>query len=128
VPTTRILFLYAHLNDDGTIRGTDKLGVRQVVEMAKAAIVVVASPNSGESIKNAAAAPGPRSANLVFTFDRNKAGFARFFRALFARMRDGEEMAMAWVKLAPQGGPDAARSTAPVTMFLPEAGALRFPK
>ena len=125
LPTCQILFLYAHLNDDGTIRGTSGLRIRQVVEMTKSAIVVLASPNSGESINNAAASPGSRSANLVFTFDRNSSSFARFFRALFEHMRDGDDMLSAWVGLAPQGPPDAA-STAPDTMLLPEAGALAF--
>ena len=43
-------------------------------------------------------------------------------------MRDGEDMLLAWVKLAPQGGPDVAAAIAPDTMLLPEAGALAFRK
>jgi hypothetical protein len=36
--------------------------------------------------------PGPKTANLVFTVDRKGPAFAGFFRALFERMRDGEDM------------------------------------
>jgi hypothetical protein len=46
--------------------------------------------------------PGPKTANLVFTVDRKGPAFAGFFRALFERMRDGEDMLQAWVELSPQ--------------------------
>ena len=42
-------------------------------------------------------------------------------------MRDGEEMLMAWVHIAPQG-PNMGPPDAPSTILLPEAGKLKFPK
>jgi len=104
IPTCQVLFLYAQLEPDGTIRGT-KWSVREMVLLSKASIVVVASPNAGESIVKAASAPGPKSANIVFTTNRRGTAFPTFFRKLFERMRDGEQMLLAWVQLAPQGVP-----------------------
>jgi len=124
IPTCQVLFLYAHLEPDGTIRGT-KWSVRDMVLLSKASIVVIASPNSGESIMKAAAAPGPKSANIVFTLNRRGTAFPTFFRKLFERMRDGEQMMLAWVQLAPQGVPS---TDAPETIMLAEGGALVFPK
>jgi hypothetical protein len=121
-----VLFVYARLNPDGTMRGTKSAGIRQVVEATKASIVVVASENSVDSINKTAAMPGPKSANLVFTLNRNGAGFATFFRRLFERMRDGKDMLLAWVDLAPQG--PVQDPTLPATIVLPEAGRLAFPK
>lgn len=124
IPTCQVLFLYAHLEPDGTIRGT-KWSVRDMVLLSKASIVVVASPNAGESIMKAAAAPGAKSANIVFTLNRRGTAFPTFFRKLFERMRDGEQMMLAWVQLAPQGVPS---TDAPETIMLAEGGALVFPK
>jgi hypothetical protein len=126
VPNAEVLFVYGHLNDDGTLQGVPSGGIRQIVQLTRAAIVVLASPNTGERIKSAAALPGPKSANIVFTVDRNREGFARFFRALFELMRDGENMLAAWVKLAPQHA-GATSADAPSTMLLAEAGKLVFP-
>jgi hypothetical protein len=124
IPTCQVLFLYAHLEPDGTIRGTT-WSVRDMVLLSKASIVVVASPNAGESIMKAAAAPGAKSANIVFTLNRRGTAFPTFFRKLFERMRDGEQMMLAWVQLAPQGVPS---TDAPETIMLAEGGALVFPK
>lgn len=124
IPTCQVLFLYAHLEPDGTIRGT-KWSVRDTVLLSKASILVVASPNSGESIVKAASAPGPKSANIVFTTNRRGTAFPTFFRKLFERMRDGEQMLLAWVQLAPQGVPS---TDAPETMMLAEGGKLTFPQ
>ncbi len=125
IPAADVLFLYAYLNPDGTMRGT-KSGVRQVVELTKAAIVVVALPNSKESISKALALPGPKTANLAFTLDRKGANFPTFFRRLFERMRSGQDMLLAWVELAPQGptqSPDL-----PATILVTEGGRLVFRK
>ena len=124
IPTCQVLFLYAHLEPDGTIRGT-KWSVRDTVLLSKASILVVASPNSGESIVKATSAPGPKSANIVFTTNRRGTAFPTFFRKLFERMRDGEQMLLAWVQLAPQGVPS---TDAPETMMLAEGGKLMFPQ
>lgn len=126
VPSAEILFVYAHLNEDGTIKGPTQSGIRQVVQLTNAAIVILASPNSAESIKNAAALPGPKTANIVFTLDRNGNGFARFFRELFEKMRSGKDMLTAWVELAPQH-PSANLPYAPQTIFVAEGGKIAFP-
>ncbi len=126
IPVAPVLFVYARLNPDGTIRGTKSAGIRQVVEATKAVIVVIASENSSEDIGKAAGLPGPKSANIIFTLNRNGPGFAIFFHRLFERMRDGKDMLMAWVELAPQG--PVQDPALPGTIVLPEAGRLAFPK
>jgi hypothetical protein len=126
IPSAEILFVYAHLNEDGTIKGPTQSGIRQVVQLTNAAIVILASPNSAESIKNAAALPGPKTANIVFTLDRSGNGFARFFRELFENMRSGKDMLTAWVELAPQH-PSANLTYAPQTILVAEGGKIAFP-
>lgn len=126
IPVANVLFIYAHLNADGTIKGPTSVGVRQVVQATKAAIVIVASDNPSEAIVKAAGLPGPKSANIVFTTNRNGGGFSTFFRKLFERMRDGEDMMMAWVQLAPQG-PNQDPSL-PGTILVAEGGRIAFPK
>lgn len=126
IPSAEILFVYAHLNEDGTIKGPTPSGIRQVVQLTSAAIIILASPNSADSIKNAAALPGPKTANIVFTLDRNGSGFGRFFRELFEKMRSGKDMLTAWVELAPQH-PSANLPYAPQTIFVAEGGKIAFP-
>jgi hypothetical protein len=120
-----ILFVYAHFNEDGFFRGLGARGVRQIAEATQARLIVVASPISGETFQKAASVPGPKTANLVFTLDRNQQCFAAFFKALFEKMRDGEELLQAWVEIAPQG--PMQRTDIPATILLPEAGKLVFP-
>lgn len=127
IPSAEILFVYAHLNEDGTIKGSTHSGIRQVVELTKASIVVLASPNSANSIQSAAALPGPKTANVVLTIHRNGSGFSRFFRELFEKMRDGKEMLTAWVEIAPQQ-PNANPTYAPQTVLMAEGGKIAFPR
>lgn len=121
-----ILFLYAHFDEDGLLRGLGPRGVRQIVEATQARLVVIASPMSAETFQKAADVPGPKTANLVFTLDRNEKCFGAFFKALFEKMRDGEDMLQAWVQIAPQG--PVQRPDIPATILLPEAGKLAFLK
>ena len=125
IPSAEILFVYAHLNMDGTIQGPTATGIRQVVQLTNAAIVVLASPNSPESVQKAASLPGPKTANIVFTLNRNGSGFSRFFDELFEKMRDGKDMLSAWVELAPQN-PAANSTYAPQTLLLAEGGKIAF--
>ena len=67
---------------------------------------------------------GDWSANIVITLNRNGDTFSPFFRSLFADMRLGTSMPMAWAKLAPQG--PQARSDIPGTLCLLEAGHIAF--
>jgi hypothetical protein len=126
IPSAEILFVYANLNEDGTIKGPTRSGIRQIVQLTNAAVVVLASPNSASSIKNAVALPGPKTANIVFTLDRNGSGFSRFFQELFKKMQKGKHMLSAWVELAPQN-PKANSTYAPQTILLSEGGKIAFP-
>lgn len=126
IPRADVLFVYAHLDEDGSLQGESGVGIRERVEAAKAAIVVLASPNPEGRVQRAAAMPGPKFANIVFTLDRNGTGFGQFFRDLFGRMARGEEMLGAWVALAPQG-PGGGQALAPRTMLVAEAGRVAFP-
>jgi hypothetical protein len=123
---TNVLLLYARLNRDGTVSDSGK-GLRELIEPTGASIVVVAAPNPAEHVTAAAGRAGPKTAaNIVLTIDRNGMAFPRFFRRLFERMRDGEDMLRAWVELAPQG-PVAGKIPAPVTIMIAEGGRLVFP-
>ena len=126
IPGAEILFVYAYLNEDGTIKDLAPAGIRQIAELTKATIVILASPNSPASIQKAATLPGPKVSNIVFTVDRNGSGFGQFFKELFEKMRDGKEMLSAWVELAPQHE-RAMPSYAPVTMLVADAGKIAFP-
>jgi hypothetical protein len=120
-----ILFLYAHFNENGFFRDLGSRGVRQIVEATQARLVVVASTISAETFQKAANVPGPKTANLIFTLDRKQKYFGAFFKGLFERMRDGEEMLFAWVQIAPQG--PVQRADIPATILIAEAGKLAFP-
>lgn len=126
LPKSQIAFVYARLNEDGTIRGYDTSNIRELAHATDASIVVVASDNSASSIKSAIGQPGPKKANLVFTLDRNGDGFARFFAELFTKMREGKHMLEAWVELAPQG-PHSPSALAPQTLLVAEGGKIAFP-
>jgi len=101
------------------------LGLREIIRDSGAAVVVVASPNSGESYNAAAKEKPYGSANLVMTLDRKGDAFGRFFQKLFGEMKRGKSMPIAWVKLAPQG-PHSVHTDVPDTIFLCELGQLAF--
>ncbi|MBX9912397.1 MAG: hypothetical protein K2Y25_00725 [Pseudomonadaceae bacterium] len=127
IPSAEILFVYAHLNEDGTIKGQTNSSIRQIVELTNASIIVLASPNSASSIHNAAALPGQKTANIVLTLHRNGNGFSRLFHELFEKMRDGKDMLSAWVEVAPQH-PSANPTHAPQTILIAEGGKIAFPR
>ncbi len=124
IPTADILFLYTRFAANGALQGTPAVGVRQIAQESRSRILVVASPVPGDTIENAMGFPGPKIANLVFTLNRKGPAFAGFFRALFERMRDGEDMLQAWVELAPQGPMETDDN--PELVLLPEGGAIAF--
>jgi hypothetical protein len=127
IPSSEILFVYAHLSEDGTLIGSaNSAGLRQIVQLTNAKIVVLASPNIVNSIQSSMLLPGPKSANLIFTINRNGEGFSRFFRELFDKMREEKTMLSAWLELAPQHI-SAMPTYAPETLFLSEAGNIKFP-
>ncbi|MBB5204716.1 hypothetical protein HNQ51_002030 [Inhella inkyongensis] len=126
IPRAEVLFVYAKLGEDGTITPEGKSGIRQIVQMTNSAIVIVAAANSADSIQKAMELPGPKTANLVFTFDRNGQEFAKFFHALFQKMCGGKEMLAAWVELAPQI-PGGGSTGGPQTLLVAEGGKIAFP-
>ena len=122
IPVTKILFVYARFAANGALEETPAVGVRQVAQEAGAKILVVASPIPENAIQSVMNFPGPKTANLVFTLDRKGDAFVSFFRTLFERMRDGEEMLQAWVELAPQAPTETNNN--PELVLLPEAGGI----
>ena len=120
-----ILFVYAHFNENGFFRDFGSRGVRQIAEATQARLVVVASAIPVATFQKVASVPGPKTANLIFTLDRKQKHFGAFFKELFERMRDGEEMLSAWVQIAPQG--PVQRDDIPATILVAEAGKLAFP-
>jgi hypothetical protein len=125
IPKTPILFLYALLNEDGSLQGLNT-GIRQIAQATGAKMLVIASEiPSGSILMNAMKFPGPKIANIIFTNNRNGAGFSRFFKEMFKLMRDGAQMMEAYVRLSPQGGQQEA--WLPGTLCVAEAGKLALP-
>ena len=126
IPQAQVLFVYVELLDDGTIGGLPfRSSIRQIVQLTGAQIVVVASPADAAAIQAAAVLEGPKTANIVFTLNRNRQAFSRFFASLFREMQAGREMLLAWTRLCPQG-PAADRPDVPTTILLAEGGKLAF--
>ena len=126
LPKADVLFVYAHLNEDGTVQDAPvSFGIRQLEQLCDAKLIVLASANTVESIKNAVLLPGPKNADLVFTLNRNGEGFVRFFRALFEKMQSGVEIQEAWKALTPKD-PGVVDPNAPQAILLAEAGEVCF--
>ena len=66
IPSAEILFVYTHLNENGTIRGSDRSGIRQVAQLTKSALVVVASPNSAAKHQECGRNPGSKNGEHRF--------------------------------------------------------------
>lgn len=124
VSVGQVLFLYLQFNEDGSIRGSH-FTLREIIDLTQAPIVVIASELKGDGWQKVAEAAKGKS-NLIFTNNRNGPGFAKFFRRLFEMMRDGKEMLMAYVELAPQG-PQQDPSL-PGTIMVAGRGRLAFAK
>ncbi|PYJ69794.1 MAG: hypothetical protein DME75_10375 [Verrucomicrobia bacterium] len=123
-PRCNVLFLYCHIEPDGSIRGYNR-SVREVIRDSGAAVVVVATENSAESYIASTKKQRYGHANLVMVLDRRGDVFPRFFQRLFTEMKRGVSMPVAWVKLAPQI-PGADHADCPDTIFPCEAGQLAF--
>jgi hypothetical protein len=126
LPKTQVAFVYARLNEDGSIGGQDVSSIRELAHATDASIVVAACDNSASSIERAIGQAGPKKANLVFTLDRNGDGFAWFFADLFKKMKEGKHMLEAWVELDPQG-PHSPSASAPQAVLVAERGKIAFP-
>lgn len=93
--------VYARIEANGAIQNASQ-NLREIIHKSHAPIVVVATENDGQSYIAASKRHGSGKANLVMTLKRNGQVFPNFFKELFAMMRRGITMPMAWVKLAPQ--------------------------
>jgi len=100
-PTCDVLMIYATIETNGTIQNASH-NLREIIEQARAPIVVVATENDAPSYIAASKRPGLGRANLVMTLKRNGEALASFCKDLFGMMQRGVTMPMAWVKLAPQ--------------------------
>jgi hypothetical protein len=125
IPQCDVLFMYANIQSDGSLGLGADVTLRHAAERAGAAIAVLASSNASENISAAAKLPGPKRANLVWTFDRNGGGFSTFFKELFTQMKRGKPMPRAWVSISPQFQSERHRDL-PKTMCQMEAGQVRF--
>jgi hypothetical protein len=123
-PRCHVLFMYCAINPDGTIQGTSS-SLRALIRDSGAAVVVVASPNTGDAYVKAGKPEPFGRANLVMTLDRHGVAFGLFCEALFREMKRGVSMPVAWVKLAPQG-PAAPPANTPACIFACEGGQLAF--
>jgi hypothetical protein len=125
IPRCDVLFLYASVGEDGSVRGTATSTLRQLAADAGASILVLASNNTGRHVTAAAKRDGPRQASLVLTLDRKGEDFTKFFHELFAQMLSGKAMPMAWVAIAPQHQ-SVMPANVPSTIFIPDGGVVSF--
>jgi hypothetical protein len=125
IPKCDVLFMYADVNPDGSFGLGADMTFRHVAERAGAIIAVLASNNASENISAAAKLPGPKRANLVWTFDRKGTAFSNFFKELFTQMKRGKPMPRAWISISPQHKSELHREL-PETMCQMEAGQVRF--
>ena len=123
-PVCNVLFIYCDIEPSGSIRGS-RHGLREIIRDSRAAVVVVASENAGDSYIAAGKQRGYGHANLVMALDRRGDIFPKFFQRLFTEMKRGVSMPVAWVKLAPQA-PQAKHADCPDTIFACEVGQLAF--
>jgi len=118
VPECDVLLLYAQMQTDGRIVGCND-GLRDIIQKARAVIVIVAFPNAPNNLIAASKKTGYGQANLVLTIDRKGPAFTSFYTQLFRRMYQGKTMPVAWVELAPQI-PGAAHENCPDGIFSAE--------
>jgi hypothetical protein len=123
-PRCNVLFLYCRLEPDGSVRGSNR-NVREIIRDSGAAVVVLASENSVDSYIAGTKKQRYGQANLVMALNRRGDVFPKFFERLFAEMKRGVSMPVAWVKLAPQI-PGVDHADCPGTIFSCEAGQLAF--
>jgi hypothetical protein len=123
-PLSDVLLIYCELQDDGAIAGYSA-GLRDIIDAAKAPIVIVASENSAAGYIAAGKRNEHAFANLVMTLDRKGPAFTTFFADLFRRMFAGQSMPMAWVELAPQI-PGVTHDNCPETIFAAEVSHIVF--
>jgi hypothetical protein len=125
-PVCDVLLLYCLIDANGNLIGSNK-SLRELIFDSQAPIVLIASPNSGNTYIAASKQPGRGHANLVMVLDRKGANFVLFFQKLFRLMKEGKTMPLAWVELAPQMLPDGmSHPESPESIFSCEAGHILF--
>jgi hypothetical protein len=123
-PKCDVLLLYARINSDGSLDGTQYY-LRQIIAQSNAKIVIVATENEAGHYTAALKQPGDGRANLVLTLDRRAWIFFTFLNRLFEIIATGISMPLAWVRLAPQR-PGLDHEDCPSTIFLCEVGGVTF--
>ena len=128
MPQSDVLFVYARLDENGAIHAPVAFGVRQLEQLSRARLIILASPNPPDRIKRAIELPGPKTANRIFTVERRGEHFAPFFHKLFERMRAGADLVAAWAEFASENVEEsmATAEEIPVTILWAEAGRLGF--
>ena len=126
IPICDTLIIYAQIEPDGKIRGSQE-SFREIIQHSRASIVIVATENESKNYLEAAKKTGYGQANFALTLKRNGKAFAKFFSEIFQQMHEGTPMPRAWVKLAPQGG-KVTYDNCPDAMLTCELGQITFSK
>ena len=106
IPKADLLFIYAHLREDGSLIGTEPNDLRELARISGATLTVLATENPEAHVRRAIALPD-LAVNLAFTLDRHEETtggmlFCAFFHDLFQAMLNGEELFAAWERLSPR--------------------------
>lgn len=126
-PKCDVLFLYAQIGADGSLRGSPR-GLQPIIHESGAAIIVIAAENPPDNYIDTTQSKPYKGVFLVMTSERKGDVFAAFFEELFSRMQRGSNIASAWVELVPQGpvksfidapGAIAVSDTGPITFTIP---------
>jgi hypothetical protein len=122
-PACDVLLIYGEVEADGSIKNSE-LGLRELIRDSGAIVAVFASGNPGQHYVKANMTGKYGRANLVLTLDRKGKALTDFLCELFSAMKQGTSMPVAWVRLAPEHGSEAANL--PDTIFACERGQVCF--
>jgi len=126
VPRTPILFLYAQLASDGLLQGFSG-GVQKLARATETKLLVLAAENLDQNIIKAGSVAEKPYANIIFTNNRNGAGFADFFVTMFGYMMfSGVGIGAAYNNVAWEGA--EPKPWLPGTIFHMAIGDMTFPK
>jgi hypothetical protein len=123
-PRCDVLLLYCELDSAGAVKGSTR-SLREIIRDTGAAVAVVATENPAESYIAGTPDTGFGEANLVMTLGRRGPMLAEFLGRLFAQMKQGVAMPVAWNNLAPQI-PGVEHKDVPETIFICERGQVAF--
>ncbi len=123
-PVCDVLLIYGFVEKDGRFTNHSE-GLRDIIRISNAPIVIVASENDSQSYIVAGKRTGYGQANLIMTLERKTTAFTSFFSQLFEMMYKGKSMLIAWVELAPQI-PGATHDNCPETIFSAEISHIIF--